>query len=863
MSSNSSSSEFSASHHVGEIAAAATDSEESLANRANNPDCFHCGLAVTTGDLFSSTIQERSRLFCCAGCQAVAGFIHEGGLDQFYQYRSELNKRPESEKIDFKVYDQEAIQASFVRPRLLENTHSVRQQKIAHLLLDGITCAACVWLIEKYLLAIKGVSKVSVNAGTHQCTVTFDPSQIPLSQLMEQLFNIGYRPQPYTQADQQQQQRQQQRRLLFRLGLAGIGMMLVGMIAVSLHAGAIQGIEAQWVQLFRWVSLLVATPIVLFSAQPFWSSAWRNLKRGHLTMDVPVSLAIILAYLASAWATWTQSGEVYFDSISMFTFFLLMGRYFELRLRYRNQQMAGLTSQLLPMTVTKVSDVNTLSTDPSDVVVALAELNVGDHIRVASGETIPADGVIVEGSSAVIEAVLTGEAEPIRKRLGDSVIAGTVNTESTLLLRVVAVGDQTRLSTISQLVEEAEQDKPKLQLLADRVASVFVAVVLCVAALVFFTWRAVDPDAALWITLSVLVVTCPCALSLATPTALTAAVAMMRRQGLLVLKGHVIETLTAITKVIFDKTGTLTYGRPTIVSVDVLDKSLDQNKILSIAAALEKGSSHPIAFAFENYAEKRGAVLPQARDINITTGAGVSGYIDDALFRLGKPDFAIERDKDCDNILDKDNKRIGQWVLLSRNNNALAWIELSDQLRDSAKQAIDELNSYNIKTEILSGDRETSVKLLANQLNIGYRAEHTPEKKLLALKTDQDSETILMVGDGINDVPVLAGADISVAMDTATDFARTRADSVLLNNTLSTLPLVIQLAHKSKRIIRQNITWALGYNLLALPLAAMGYIPPYLAAIGMSLSSLIVVLNALRLYKHSYKLQATSKKKGS
>lgn len=849
MSSNSSSAEFSASHVVGEIAAGETGSEESLATGADNLDCFHCGLAVTTGDLFSSTIQERSRLFCCAGCQAVAGFIHEGGLDQFYQYRSELNKRPEAEKIDFKVYDQEVIQASFVRPRLLENSHSVEQKKIAYLLLDGITCAACVWLIEKYLLAIKGVSKVSVNAGTHQCTVSFDPSQIPLSQLMEQLFNIGYRPQPYTQAEQQQQQRQQQRRLLFRLGLAGIGMMLVGMIAVSLHAGAIQGIEAQWVQLFRWVSLLVATPIVLFSAQPFWFSAWRNLKRGHLTMDVPVSLAIILAYLASAWATWTQSGEVYFDSISMFTFFLLMGRYFELRLRYRNQQMAGLVSQLLPMTVTKVSDVNALCTDPSDVVIALAELNVGDHIRVASGETIPADGVIVEGSSAVIEAVLTGEAKPIRKRLGDSVIAGTVNTESTLLLRVVAVGDQTRLSTISQLVEEAEQDKPKLQLLADRVASVFVAVVLCVAALVFFTWRAVDPDAALWITLSVLVVTCPCALSLATPTALTAAVAMMRRQGLLVLKGHVIETLTAITKVIFDKTGTLTYGRPTIVSVDVLDKNLDQNKILSIAAALEKGSSHPIAFAFENYAEERGAVLPQVRDINITTGAGVSGYIDDALFRLGKLDFAIESDKDCDNILDKDNKRIGQWILLSRNNKALAWIELSDQLRDSAKQAIDELNSYNIKTEILSGDRETSVKLLASQLNIGYRAEHTPEKKLLALKADQDSETVLMVGDGINDVPVLAGADISVAMDTATDFARTRADSVLLNNTLSTLPLVIQLAHKSKRIIRQNITWALGYNLLALPLAAMGYIPPYLAAIGMSLSSLIVVLNALRLYK--------------
>lgn len=832
---------------------------DALANGVDNVDCFHCGLPVTTGALFSSSIQNQPRVFCCAGCQAVAGFIHQGGLDQFYQYRSELNKRPEAEKVDFKVYDQDSIQSSFVRSPLREKPHSAPPEKIAYLLLDGITCAACVWLIEKYLLAITGVSKVSVNAATHQCSVTFDPSQIPLSQLMEQLFNIGYRPQPYTQAEQQQQQRQQQRRLLFRLGLAGFGMMVVGMIAVSLYAGAIQGIDAQWVQLFRWASLLVATPIVLFSAQPFWSSAWRNLKRGHLTMDVPVSLAVILAYLASTWATVTESGEVYFDSISMFTFFLLLGRYFELRLRYRNQQMAGLVSQLLPMTATKVSAIDSLNTEflstaSSDVVIALAELKVGDYIRVASGETIPADGVIVEGSSSVIEAVLTGEAEPIRKTIDDNVIAGTVNTEGTLLLRVLAVGDQTRLSTISQLVEEAEQDKPALQLLADKVASVFVAVVLCVATLVFFSWRTIDPDAALWITLSVLVVTCPCALSLATPTALTAAVAMMRRQGLLVLKGHVIETLTAITKVIFDKTGTLTYGRPTIVSVDIIDNNFDQDKILSIAAALEKGSSHPIAFAFEHYINESSAnehdiILPTVNDINIVTGAGVSAYVEDDLFRLGKPDFAINNEACLDQFLKEDKKRIGQWVLLSKNNNALAWIELSDQLRSSAKQAIDELHSYNIKTEILSGDRETSVKLVADQLGISYRAEYTPEKKLDALKADQDNEIVLVVGDGINDVPVLAGADISVAMDTATDFARTRADCVLLNNKLNTLPLVFQLAHKSKRIIRQNIAWALGYNLLALPLAAMGYIPPYLAAIGMSLSSLIVVLNALRLYK--------------
>jgi Cu2+-exporting ATPase len=668
-------------------------------------------------------------------------------------------------------------------------------------------------------------------------------------------------------------------------------MMIVGMVAVALYAGAIQGIEAEWIQLFRWVSLLVATPIVLFSAQPFWAGAWRNLKLCNLTMDVPVSLAIVLAYLASAWATLTQSGEVYFDSITMFTFFLLLGRYFEARLRYRNQQMACLVSQLLPVTVTKVN-----RSDQSHNIIALAELKEGETIRVASGETIPADGLIVDGSSAIVEALLTGEAEPVLKTVGDSVIAGTVNTEGTLLVDVVAVGDNTRLSTISQLVEEAELEKPKLQQLADKVASVFVAVVLVVALTVYISWRFIDPDVALWVTLSVLVVTCPCALSLATPTALTAALAMMRRQGLLVLKGHVIETLTAITKVIFDKTGTLTYGQPTVVKIEIVgekDKSfnadkmnvdeeiINEEKIISISAALEKGSSHPIASAFTSRIKEIKNAPIIASHIEITTAAGVSGRVGNDTYRLGKPSFSLQYSKEkmlsktgldaasydeLDGELNESKEvppRVGQWLLLSKNNEAFAWIELSDNLRASAKQVVNGLRASGIKMEILSGDRESTVKLLADELGIAFHAEQTPEKKLALLQRYQKNDTVMMVGDGINDVPVLAGADISIAMDSATDFARTRADSILLNNDLTTLSSIIALSHRTKKIIRQNIVWALGYNLLALPLAAMAYIPPYLAAIGMSASSLIVVLNALRLYNYQYKKTATNTSKQS
>jgi Cu2+-exporting ATPase len=831
--------------------------------------CYHCGLPVDQKNLFTLKIQNVERHFCCAGCQAVAGLIHDGGLDQFYEYRSKLNVRADERVADYTLYDREDIQSTFVV--------ADEQSKTAHLLLDNITCAACVWLIEKYMYSLDGVTKVRVNAVTHQCSITWDTDKQSLSFLMQQLLGIGYRPQPFTRQEQYKQQKQRQQTLLLRLGVAGFGMMQVGMVAVALYAGDIQGIDSQWVQLLRWVSLLVATPVVLFSAQPFWTSAWRSLKsffaasslreRSHyLTMDVPVSLAILLAYFASAWATITQTGEVYFDSISMFTFFLLLGRYLEVRLRYRNQQTMGMMTDLLPITVTRImsscidiesdqlqqflskkeqqdsaQSAGTPKKTEFQEIIPLVELSVGDVIQVYSGDTIPCDGTVLEGRSAVVESILTGEAEPVIKVVNDAVIAGTLNTEGSLLVKVTAVGEQTRLSAISQLVQEAEQDKPAVQQIADHVASYFVAAVLLVSIIVFTSWYFIEPQSALWVTLSVLVVTCPCALSLATPTALTAAAAVMRQQGLLVLKGHVTETLTKIQKVIFDKTGTLTYGRPVIKQTVILQEGYIEKDILAIAAALEQGSSHPIAKAFNDYQG-----LKKAVDIELTTGAGVSGKIDDDNYRLGKPAFVLDEHSLKTSSLPR---KEGQWILLSRNYLPVAYIELSDDLRESAFHAVNDLRRDNISIEVLSGDHQSAVAKVADTLGIDAHANQTPEDKLNYISAQQKQNRVIMVGDGINDVPVLAGADVSVAMDSATDFARVHADSVLLRSDLSIIPKAINTAKRAKIIIQQNLAWALGYNILALPLAACGFIPPYLAAIGMSASSLIVVVNALRLYK--------------
>ena len=798
-------------------------------------ECFHCGLPVPSGETFTLNINNKTESFCCSGCQAVASMIHAGGLDQFYQFRSERNRKAEDNRSDdFSIFDSEDLQAGFVVNAIADEP---KNHKTAYLLLDGITCAACVWLIEKYLKQQKGFVSVNLNAVSHECVLTWDTEATSLSQLMHSLDAIGYRPQPHTKNHQAQQQKQQQRLMLMRLGVAGFGMMQVTMVAVALYAGAWQDIEQEWVSLLRWLSLLVATPVVLFSAQPFWMNAYRNIKQRHLTMDVPVSIAIVLAYVASLWATMTQTGEVYFDSVAMFTFFLLVGRFLEMRLRHRNQQLSGNTVDLLPHTVNQL-DGNDSNGNEKETIIPLLKLEVGDRVKVYAGDTIPCDGEVLSGSSRVSEALLTGEAKAIAKHKGDTVIGGTLNVQDTLIIRVSAVGQHTRLSMISQLVNRAAHDKPRAQIIANRVASYFVAGILLAAICVYTTWSFIEPESAFWVTLSVLVVTCPCALSLATPTALTAAVSSMRQKGLLVIKGHVVETLASINQVVLDKTGTITVGRPAIVDVITLGE-LDRGTIIEMAASLEQHSNHPLAFAFKNTSVK---YHPQ--NMQSIPSQGVSGEIDGKIYRLGKPEYAAPN-KNHDVPQSE-----SQWLLLSCNEQALAWIGLDDPLRETARDAIEQLQQAGTRVSILSGDHIGIVSKVAVAVGIPTAlANQLPEGKLDFIRQLQSEKNnkVLMVGDGINDVPVLAGADVSVAMDSASDFARTSADSVLLNDDLTVLPNVVHLAKKTRRIIKQNITWSVCYNLSALPLAAMGFIPPYLAAIGMSLSSLIVVINALRL----------------
>ena len=813
-------------------------------------DCYHCGLPVAPGSRYAVFIDGADRPMCCPGCEAVAGAIVSGGLGNFYRFRDTRNQRPDSpEQNDrWSAYDLPEVQQEFVRPQGEEGKGHLQ---IASLLVGGITCAACVWLIEKHLQQLDGVAKVSVNASSQRAQILFDPTRVRVSQVLNSLAHIGYRPAPATASNSEQLIQQERRTAMRRLGVAGLGTMQVMMFAIALYFGASQGIEAQFEQFFRWVSLVVATPVVCYAAQPFFGAAWRALRSGQLTMDVPVSLAIGLAYGASVYATITGTGEVYFESVSMFTFFLLLGRSVEMRARHRAGLASGGLAQLLPLTALRL-DTDSADEDRAQSV-PVAALQPGDRVLLRPGDTVPADGEVVEGESGVDESLLSGESALQQKRRGSTVFAGSVNSDSSLVVRVTAAGAGTRLSAIERLVESAQLEKPSQVALADRIAGRFVAAVLVIAVAAFVFWWQQDPSRAFWVALSVLVVTCPCALSLATPAALAAATLRLQQLGLLVARGHVLEALPNLNRVIFDKTGTLTEGEPRLLGIRVLRDGWSESRVRDTAAALEARNNHPLARAFRPWAGNL-----SAQELRAVTGKGVEGRVRHHRYRLGRVDFALDLARALQAEQEPKARQIdtvnppqqsAQWLLLADAEGAIAWLGLGDAVRESAADAVMELQQQGLAAELLSGDESAEVARLAQVVGLEqYTAGAAPEDKLARMQSAQASgERVLMVGDGINDVPVLSGADVSVAMMSAADLAQSRADAILLNGDLQVLPRAFALARKCRTIIRQNLAWAIIYNLLALPLAFLGLVPPWAAALGMSLSSLIVVVNALRL----------------
>ncbi|NJD30416.1 MAG: heavy metal translocating P-type ATPase [Gammaproteobacteria bacterium] len=792
--------------------------------------CFHCGEPIPAGLRIHARIDGREEAVCCHGCKAVAEFITGAGLDDYYKYRdasaARADEPPRSDR--WSAYD---------RPELVERLTRAEPDgaRSITVLLEGLRCSACSWLADKALHLQSGVLDVSVNPATARARLVWDPSRVKLGDLLRVLEHVGLRPHPLAGEPAEQLALLERRTALKRLAVAGFGMMQVMMFALPMYVG---GMERGMHEFFRLVSMLVCVPVAIYSGWPFYVGAWHALKARSVSMDVPVSLGIIAAFVASVWNTLTGSGEVYYDSVTMFVFFLALGRYVEMVARHRAGSVADALARLAPVTARRlrggqVEDVQAI------------ELAVGDAILVRTGEVFPADGTVAAAADGrVDESMLTGESTAIAKGEGSVVHAGTQNLGAPLHVRVTAVAGNTVLAGIVALLERAQAERPRLARAADRAAAWFLSRILVGSALVFAAWWFVDPSRAFPATLAVLVVTCPCALSLATPAVIAAATADLARRGVLVAHSDAFEALAKASYVLWDKTGTLTRGLIRVEEIRAL-RDVPAEQCFKLAAALERLSEHPIAKAFLA-SEASGATASEA---SIVAGAGLEGTVEGRRLRIGTREFAAAMGTAGTSIPgESSDGQASSWVFLGDPGGLLAAFRLTDPLRAEAAGCVGELAALGLPSAIVSGDAEAPVAGVAARSGIErFTSRLTPQSKVDELQRLQAAgNVVIAIGDGINDAPLLRGADVAIAMGRGSALAQTSADLILVRDSLDQLPGVVLLARRAQRIVRQNLAWSIAYNLAALPLAALGFVPAWLAAIGMSLSSVLVVLNATR-----------------
>ncbi|WP_339899232.1 heavy metal translocating P-type ATPase [Paraglaciecola polaris] len=789
-------------------------------------NCYHCGLPAVNGDKYCTIILDHNRIMCCPGCQAVAQAIVENGLDDYYRFRTEPSVKADDnlqETLDqLAIFDEQSIQQDFV----------IHQGDVSEiqLSLSGISCAACGWLIEKQLSKVKGIKQVSVNVTANRALVSWYSDVVTLSQIMASIERIGYHPSPFQQEQHEALFQQSHKTQLKRIGLAGLMTMQVMMLAVGVYFDLFGDLERETSSFFSWVSLILSTPVVFYSGAGFYHSAYKALKGRTVNMDVPVSIALLATYFSGVWATVFEQGQVYFESVCMFIFLLLVSRFIEHQARHKAAQISANMLQYIPLTA------NLLIEEQLQPTLAKS-LQLDDVILVKAGETVPIDGVVLSGSAQIDESLLTGEFYPVDKNPDDSVYGGTINKSGTLTIRVTSAFKYALVNQIARLQEQAMANKPKIATMADQFSQYFVMAVLffSLGSFIFWWWQG-NPEA-FWIAISVLIATCPCALGLATPSALSFAMANLNKQGVLLKRSDVLEQLTQIDHVVLDKTGTLTQGKISIAAMNNISDLSDET-LLRYAHSVEQFSEHPIARAFNN-----SLAFPDVTEFSFTLGEGVSGKVNQKWVEL----LGTHTLSSTTNAVPR--ALTGSSIVMRIGGQFVCGFTLSDTLRPDASDMLRRLSRKDIS--LLSGDNKTNVQQIADSLGISnWLAEQSPQDKLAFVQNLQSEQhSVLMIGDGINDAPVLAQADVAVTLGAGADLAKSSADIILLKNALGKLPNLFTIAHRCKQKIRQNMAWALGYNILVLPLAVSGVLTPWMAVIGMSLSSIIVVINSVRLLK--------------
>ncbi len=810
--------------------------------------CFHCGLPVTTGARFCIRFDGQTRSLCCAGCEAVARTILDAGLDAYYRERTSNpgvspSGQPSSAPVDA-LFDLSAIQSQYV-------ASPDAQTRTADLYIEGITCSACVWLAESALARLPGVTQASVNQITHRASVAWNEGETTLTALLSALTRVGLGGQPAAAATDFAARRKSRRRALIGLGVALLSMMQVMMFTLPLYFSGADDVSPEARHLMGWAALVLTLPAILFSARTFFAGAWRDLRIRHVSMDLPVALAITATFGTSCVALFQGSGAMYFDSISMFIFLLLAARYLEswaressLALIERLTNAAPAVAWVLPA-FPEVRNGNA---------VAAAELKPGQVIRGANGELVAADGLILEGTSDFDESLLSGESQPLARGPGEMLMGGSLNLGAPVLVRVIRTGELTVAANLRHLTEQALASRPKLTEFADRAARWIAPLTLGLSAVAALVWLAIDASMSFPVAVAVLAVTCPCALALAVPAAQAIATTRLAREGLLITRANTLENIARATDVIFDKTGTVTTGHVTIESMQLLG-ALDRAQVMAIAVVLEGGSPHPIARALalahaadlETSADATGTL--NADNLHSIGGSGVEGDIGGMTYRLGHEVFVQQLVGHSAPVADTNTAAL----FIGRRGEWLAVFELSDPLKADARKTIASLGDRGLAVHLLSGDRQDLVEQVAEALAIDpsrVQARQIPVQKLeYAATLKARGARLIAVGDGVNDAPLLGSAHVSIAIGSGADLTRLTADAVLLSPNLRPLLTAHAVARKMIRIIHQNFGWAIAYNLIAIPLAVTGRISPAEAAIGMALSSLAVVGNSLRLMR--------------
>jgi Cu2+-exporting ATPase len=887
--------------------------------------CFHCTEDVDQPGRWQIAFDGKARDVCCAGCEAVGNTIIAAGLDDYYRFRTEpaaFGLVPQSivDSVDsafspgtdvpVDVLDQwSGWDAPEFAERYLQPVKAASGQTMTGqtgggqavggeaagslcelgLTVEGLRCGACVWLLERSLQALPGVDEVRVNYATERARVRFDPNVLPLSALLRRGAGVGYQIAPFDAAAREVAETRQLRVERQRLFVAGLGAMQVMMYALPAYLAPEADIETRFVDLLRWASLVLTVPVMVYAAQPFLVGAWRDVRARSLGMDVPVAIGLLVAFSASVVNTVRGGGDVWFDSVSMFVFLLLGARALEASARRRARRALDALGAALPDMATRLLGGAELALSPSSGTLATEQvpavrLEPGDLVRVAAGERVPADGRVVGEPAAVDLSLLTGESVPVVRSAGEVIPGGAIVAATPVTLEVTHAARDSTLSLLSDLVERGSAERPAVARLADRVARVFIATLLVLVAVVFVVWWQIAPERAAEIAIATLIVSCPCALSMATPAALAAATGRLTRARLLVTRGHTLESVADITDVVFDKTGTLTEGRPRVTEVLVAD-GVTEVAALQAAAQLEVGAAHPFARALQEASEALGSyparTLEPPHQVEHVTGHGLVARSETEEWRLGSAawcgmdQMAVDawRGRSHSTIASSEVFMTRRWLAGSVRQvegqlDCIARIALVDPLRAEATAVLQSLRERGVNLHLFSGDRDEVVRAVAQELDItDARAGLSPEGKQAGVAALQASGArVLMVGDGLNDAPVMATADVSLAIGQASDLARSAADAVALgtaagpapgNSTeqkaslsagaLSDVERLLATGRDTRRVIRQNLTWAAGYNLIMIPLTAVGLIPPWGAAIGMAGSSLLVSANALRL----------------